>query len=123
MATTKDFTFESLPAFLRYVGSPDGGIDIPASISAGAPDLIVETVTGWTYTWDTTWTPAQDDEWAEAEYTVERALARGQPIDDTALVPFWDVMRAYYNNNSPATGETVQALKATIKVLREMNKE
>ena len=73
-----------------------------------------------TMTWVATFTAQEEEDWDRA---VKKARRRTEAVDDAVLDPYWDTMRTYYNTASPNAAATVQALKATIKVLREMMKE
>jgi hypothetical protein len=89
----------------------------PVTFSGGYPDryedyMILE--------WDRDFTPEDEFQW---QRLLKRARRRAEDVDDDILDPYWNEMRAFWNNSNPNSADMVRALKATIKALREMMKE
>lgn len=127
--TEKTFPPALYAAVWRYVMpgamfDEDGNLEIePEAVSpfsAGYPSSVYQlpSTEDWVWTWADDFTPEQETEWA-ALYKKARQLA--EPSAD--LSNEYNVLRAYYGESSPTGAQTVQALKAVIRVLREQAKD
>lgn len=124
-------TEKTVPASLSglvgaHVGPPKSDLEQPgvwfppSQFSGGNPDSFTYADDGVTYSWDATFTPEQEDEWALIE---KKARRRMEPPDEAEMQPHFDTMRAYYQAANPTQAQTVAAVKSVIAVLREMWKE
>lgn len=126
MSVTKTYSERGFSYIMPFIGAPldsEHPENVPSQFSAGAPDTHTFDGTGFTATWDADWTPEQEAEHEGFAVRAERRQVPATPPDDPALQPHWEEMRTFWNNANPDGTETVRALKATIKVLREMSKE
>jgi hypothetical protein len=121
MSTTKSVS----AALSRYImplsGIPASMGTIPSKLSQGAPTTIDMSGAGGShvYSWDATFTPAQEAEW---EASVVKAQSRERPPDEAVVAQF-DVLRSYADLANPSGPQTTAALRAVIAVLREMWRE